>query len=286
MLMYIALAVAWNVIGGFAGYPSFATAAFFGLGAYVAGVLQLRYGVPMVAAWVAGGVASALFAALLGLAILHLRGHYFAIGSLVVAEVLRETINASTDFTGGGMGLNLPVLKMDVDTQAQLFYAAMLVVAVLALIAAALVDRGRLGFGLRCIQQNEDAAIILGVNTRGYKTAAFALSALFPGLAGAIYASWVNYIDPIDAFDILLTIKPIIMALIGGAGTVFGPAFGAVVFLLLEELVWRNLLEFHAGMLGILVVLLILFLPDGLLDPRIGAWRRALLGRIGLGGAR
>src|SRR5690606_31084859 len=145
MLMYSALAVAWNVIGGFAGYPSFATAAFFGLGAYAAGVLQLHYALPMVAAWVAGGLVSCLFAALLGLAILHLRGHYFAIGSLVVAEVLREIINASTEVTGGGMGLNLPVLKMDVDSQAQLFYYAMLAVAALALLAALLVSRGRLG---------------------------------------------------------------------------------------------------------------------------------------------
>jgi branched-chain amino acid transport system permease protein len=266
-LMYSALALGWNFIGGFAGYPSFATAAFFGLGAYAGGVLQAR-GVPMVAAWLAAGAIVALFAGLLGRAILHLRGHYFAIASLVVAEVLREITNSATNLTGGGMGLNLPVLAMDVTNQTRLFYYAMFVVAGAALATAAIVDRNRLGFGLRCIQQNEDAAIMLGVNALRYKIIAFMLSAVFPGLCGGIYASWVNYIDPIDAYDVLLSVKPIVMVLLGGVGTVMGAVYGAFLFLLLEELVWRNLLEFHAGLLGIIVVALVLFLPTGIRGAR------------------
>jgi branched-chain amino acid transport system permease protein len=263
MLMYSAMALGWNFIGGFAGYPSFATAAFFGLGAYAGGVLQSK-GVPMLTAWILAGAIVAFFAAALGRAILHLRGHYFAIASLVVAEVLREITNSATDLTGGGMGLNLPVLSMDVTSQTRLFYYAMFVVAAAALAATAFVDRNRLGFGLRCIQQNEDAAIVLGINVRRYKVRAFVLSAVFPGLCGGIYASWVNYIDPIDVYDVLLSVKPIVMVLIGGAGTVLGAIYGAFLFLLLEELVWRNLLQFHAGLLGIIVVVLVLFLPTGL----------------------
>ena len=125
MLMYSTLALSWNFIGGFAGYPSFATAAFFGLGAYASGVLQTK-GVPMVAAWGVAGMIVIVFAAAVGRAILHLRGHYFAIATLVIADVLREVINGMTNLTGGGMGLNLPVLKIDVTAQAQLFYFAML----------------------------------------------------------------------------------------------------------------------------------------------------------------
>jgi branched-chain amino acid transport system permease protein len=219
----------------------------------------------MIPAWMMAGVAAALFAAVLGGAILHLRGHYFAIASLVVAEVLREITNSATNLTGGGMGLNLPVLASDVTSQSRLFYYAMLLVAAATLVATIIVDRNRLGFGLRCIAQNEDAAIVLGINTRRYKIMAFALSALFPGLCGGIYASWVNYIDPTDVYDVLLSVKPIIMALLGGAGTVLGPVYGACLFLAVEELVWRNLLEFHAGLLGIIVVCLVLFLPMGLL---------------------
>ena len=125
---------------------------------------------------------------------------------------------------------------------------------------------GRLGFGLRCIQQNEDAANILGVNTYGYKTAAFALSAVYSGMAGAIYASWVNYIEPPDVFDILLAVKPLVMVLLGGLGTIFGPAIGAIVLLTFEEVVWRNFLTIHAAALGVIIILLILFLPNGLLS--------------------
>ena len=264
MLMYSTLALSWNFIGGFAGYPSFATAAFFGLGAYAGGVLQAK-GVPMVVAWLAAGLIAMAFAAAVGRAILHLRGHYFAIGSLVIADVLRELINGATDLTGGGMGLNLPVLKLDVTTQAQLFYAAMLAIAAVALATTWLVSRSRLGFGLRCIQQNEDAAIRLGLNTARYKTAAFALSSVYVGCAGAVYASWVSYIDPAEAFDVLISVKPIIMVLLGGAGTVLGPVYGAFVFLVFEELVWRNFLKIHLGVMGLIVVLLILFLPKGLL---------------------
>jgi branched-chain amino acid transport system permease protein len=281
MLMYSALALGWNFIGGFAGYPSFATAAFFGLGAYAGGVLQTR-GVPMPAAWLLAGAVVALFAAALGRAILHLRGHYFAIASLVVAEVLREITNSATDLTGGGMGLNLPVLAMGVTAQTRLFYYAMFVVAAAALATTALVDRSRLGFGLRCIQQNEDAAIVLGVNARRYKVVAFVLSALFPGLCGSIYASWVNYIDPIDVYDVLLSVKPIVMVLLGGVGTVLGAVYGAFLFLLLEELVWRNLLQFHAGLLGLIVVALVLFLPMGIRGVNwpalIGGWRKRVGG--------
>jgi branched-chain amino acid transport system permease protein len=277
MLMYSALALGWNFIGGFAGYPSFATAAFFGLGAYAGGVLQTR-GVPMVLAWILAGAVAALFAAALGRAILHLRGHYFAIASLVVAEVLREITNSATDLTGGGMGLNLPVLAMDVTNQTRLFYYAMFCVAAAALATTALIDRNRVGFALRCIQQNEDAAISLGVDAPRYKVAALVLSAVFPGMCGGIYAAWVNYIDPIDVYDVLLSVKPIVMVLLGGVGTVLGPVYGAFLFLLMEELVWRNLLEFHAGLLGIIVVALVLFLPMGIrgIDwSRLrGAWRK------------
>ena len=137
----------------------------------------------MPAAWILAGAVVALFAAALGRAILHLRGHYFAIASLVVAEVLREITNSATDLTGGGMGLNLPVLGIDVTSQTRLFYYAMFVVAAAALATTAFVDRNRLGFGLRCIQQNEDAAIVLGINVRRYKVLAFVLSAVFPGCA-------------------------------------------------------------------------------------------------------
>lgn len=271
MMLYCVLALSWNFIGGLTGYPSFATAAFFGLGAYTGAVCQGQ-GVPMYLAWIFGALMAAVFATGLGLAILRLRGHYFAIASLVVADVLREIVNSATKLTGGGMGFNLPILKLGVDAQAKLFFYLMLVLAVLTIVSAAYVNRHRLGFGLRCIKQNEDAANMIGINATIYKTAAFTLSAVFVGWAGAFYASWVNYIEPGDVFDILFSVKPIVMVLLGKTGTVSGPIIGAIVFLFLEELVWRNFLTFHAGVLGLIVVALIFYLPNGLLAVDFRRW--------------
>jgi branched-chain amino acid transport system permease protein len=263
--MYAVMAQSWNFIGGLAGYPSFATAAFFGLGAYASAILQ-NHGTPLPLAWGCAGIAALAFAAFLGGAILHLRGHYFAIASLIVAEMLREIVNTLPNFTGGGKGLNLPMLPISVAAQAQFFFYAMLALALLCTASAIVIHRSKLGFGLRCIQQNEDAASMLGVNTYAYKTAAFSLSAVFVGVAGAIYASWVNYIEPPDVFDVLLAIKPMVMVLLGGLGTLFGPALGAVILLAFEELVWRNFLTIHAAALGFIIVVLVLFLPNGILS--------------------
>ena len=266
MLMYGVLAMSWNFIGGMAGYPSFAVAAFFGLGAYSGGVAQ-QAGLPMTLAWAFAGLVALAFAGLLGVALLRLRGHYFAIASLVVAEVLRELVNSATDLTGGGMGLNLPVeAAASIDAQAAFFFYAMLGIAALTFAASLLTANSKLGFGLRCIQQNESAADMLGVNTTAYKVAAFMLSGVFVGMAGAVYASWVHYIEPPDVFDVLYSVKAIVMVLLGGAGSLFGPLLGALVFLSLEELVWRKFLDVHTGVLGLLIVLLVMFLPKGLLS--------------------
>ena len=271
VLMYAILALSWNFIGGMAGYPSFASAAFFGLGAY-AGAVSQKLGVPMALAWSLAGVAALAFAALLGIALLRLRGHYFAIASLVVAEVLRELVNSATGLTGGGMGLNLPVPRTaTVQAQASLFFYAMLIVCAAAFAATLLAKYSKLGFGLRCIRQNEAAADMIGINTTLYKVSAFMLSAGFVGVAGAIYASWVHYIEPPDVFDVLYSIKPVVMVLLGGAGSVFGPLVGAALFLSLEELVWRRFLEVHTGVLGLLIVLLVLFLPRGFMSLRLKA---------------
>jgi branched-chain amino acid transport system permease protein len=279
--MYVALASSWNIIGGFTGYPSFASAAFFGIGAYASGILRASGAAPLPLAWLSGAAAATLFSLMVGPAILRLRGHYFAVASLVLAAVLREITNAATGLTGGGMGLNLPTAgSVNVDAQTRLYYASMLVAALLTIGLATFIWRSRWGWAMRCVEQNEDAALVLGVNTLATKILAFAASASTAGLVGAIYATWIGYIDPTDAFDDLLSIKPIVMAFIGGVGTIFGPVAGAVVFLVLEEFVWRNVLNFHAGILGIIIVALLIFMPGGLrgLGRQIEKFR--LSGRI------
>jgi branched-chain amino acid transport system permease protein len=274
--MYAILALSWNVVGGFAGYPSFATAAFFGFGAYATGVL-LGKGLPLPLSLLMTLVASFVLAALLGVVLLRLRGHYFAIASLSLVEVLRELVNDATDLTGGGMGLNIPLVSgAGILADATFFFYAMwglLLATALMLIA---VSRSKLGFGLVCIRQNETAANMIGLNATLYKSTAFGLSACFVGAAGGLYAAWVHYIDPSDVFDILYSVKPIVMTLMGGLGSPLGAVCGALLYLGLEEVVWRNWIQFHSGVLGVLIVALLLFLPHGLVSLRIGGlWRSA-----------
>ncbi len=265
--MFSALALSWNFIGGFTGYPSFSTAAFFGLGCYI-GALSQRAGMPAELAWIIATVGVAGFAAALGAIILRLKGHYFAIGSIAIVEVTRLIISSWGSVTGGGDGLNVPLMTGTPDVVAARILYIMLAVMGMAFVATVIVDRSRLGFGLRCIHQNEDAADMVGVDTTRFKIAAFVLSALFCGLVGAVYASWVGYIDPTDSFSILLTVKVPVMALLGGAGTLAGPIVGAGVFVLLEEFFWANFLQWNRAILGIIIVFLIFFLPGGLLKIR------------------
>jgi branched-chain amino acid transport system permease protein len=273
--MYGILALSWNVVGGLAGYPSFATAAFFGFGAYTAGVL-LGKNVPLVVSVAAAGVLSFVLACLLGAALLRLRGHYFAIASLSLIEVFRELVNNATDLTGGGMGLNIPLTSTaGVMADATFFFFVMWGLLLGTALMVVAVAGSKLGFGLACIRQNETAANMIGLNTTLYKSVAFGLSACFVGAAGGVYAAWVHYIDPSDVFDILYSVKPIVMALIGGLGSPLGVLIGAFVYLGLEEVVWRNYIQIHSGVLGVLIVVLLLFLPHGLMSlrSRLLAWR-------------
>lgn len=272
--MFTVLAQSWNFIGGFAGYPSFSTAAFFGLGAY-AGAITQNMGLPMVLAWMFATVLVAAVAGLLGLVILRLRGHYFAIGSIAIVEVARLVIASATDFTGGGNGLNVRFLEGDPTFVAMLFLYVYVGLMVIVLVVTVWVDDSRLGFGLKCIRQNESAADMVGVNTTLYKVIAYILSAMFCGTVGAVYASWIGYIDPTDSFEILLTLKIPVMAMLGAAGTVLGPVVGAASFMLLEEFFWANFLEYNRAILGLVVVVLIFFLPGGLLRlDYASVWRR------------
>lgn len=279
--MYSALAISWNFIGGFTGYPSFATAAFIGLGSYSGAILQ-NSGINLLISWALASLITIVFASFLGLAILRVKGHYFAVGSIAVVEVLRLITSSWSSFTGGGDGLNVKIMEGGPDFAGRVFLYSMLVVMLLAFITSFWVDRSKFGFGLKAIKQNEDAADMVGINVTVYKIAAFSLSAVFCGTVGAIYASWIGYIAPVDAFSILTTLKVPVMVLLGGEGTVFGPVLGALVFVILEESVWTHFLEANQAILGLIIVFLIFFLPGGLLKIDY----RKLIGKIrGVNGA-
>lgn len=271
IFMMATLALGWNFIGGIAGYPSFATAGFFGLGAYAVAALMLE-GLPFVAALLCAAALAGAGAALLGLGVLRLKGHYFAIATFGVAEALRELVS-NVEALGAGTGLNLPVFHGGQRAFAVYFYVAMLAVLSIAVAATAALLRSRAGYGLRAIRDNEDAADVDGVNTRVLKSLAFALSAVFAALPGGVYAYRSAYIEPSDVFDVLFSVKPIIVTVVGGAGTLAGPLLGATVFEGFRDAVWGRFLEFHNVFLGLLVVLVVVFAPQGLVDVA-RQWKR------------
>jgi branched-chain amino acid transport system permease protein len=266
LFMFMVLAQAWNLIGGLAGYPSFGNVAFFGIGAYATGTLMVRAGLPLAPSLALAALAGALFAVGLGLPVLRLRGHYFAVATFAAAEAMREIVNNLTDLTGGGMGLNFPLLRGGARAIGLYFYGLMLGLYLAALAVDALVRRSRLGYGLLAIREDEEAAMVAGVDATRYKIVAFALSAVLTALAGGIYGYWITFIDPSNVFDVLISVTMLVMVLLGGGGTLWGPPIGAATLMILTELVWSRFLQLHAAILGAAIILVVIFLPEGLLE--------------------
>jgi branched-chain amino acid transport system permease protein len=260
LFMLAVLAESWNIIGGFTGYASFGNVAFFGIGAYTTGVLLTRVGAPFALALPAGGLLAMLFAALVGLPILRLRGHYFAIATLGVAETMREVIY-NIEVTGAGTGLVMPILRSPLP----FFYLMLAILAAVTLLNWWL-SESRFGYGLIAIREDEDAAAVMGINTPVYKTIAFALSGVFAGLAGGVYAYWITFIDPDAVFKVIITVQMIIMAVFGGAGTVLGPLLGALVMASVSEWLSTHLVTLAELFNGLIVILVVIFMPKGLSD--------------------
>lgn len=266
VFMFATLALAWNIIGGFAGYASFGNVVFFGLGGYAVAVLMAKAGWSFWAAFPIAGLIGAGFALLLGLPILRLRGHYFAIATLGVAEGTREIIINTSSVTGGGAGITIPAVGAEATTTYpgnSGFYYYFLILLLFAIGVTWRVSRSRFGYSLRAIHQDEDAAAAAGINTTRAKTAAFAISGTLTALAGAIYAFQQVTIYPARLFSVEITVLMVVMAVIGGAGTILGPVFGAVVLQFLSEYLRTNYLELHTFIFGAIIVVAVVFLPQG-----------------------
>jgi len=279
LAMSAVLCLAWNVIGGFMGYPSFATAAFFGLGAYIGGIGQ-NEGVPLGLAWAAAATGGAVFAALLGSVLLGLRGHYFAIGTIAVVEVMREVANNWEALTGGTNGLNIPILPGTPRDVGIFFYLVMWALVAMSFVLTGLIAKSKFGFGLNCIRQNESAASMVGINVFRTKCAAFIVSGFIVATGGAVYASMVAFIEPKDVFNVLLSIEVPVMVMLGGAGTIIGPIAGAALYVLLKELVWVNFINFHSAILGIIIIAVIYVIPGGILRQFHAKTRSKLSARL------
>lgn len=266
VLLYVALAQAWNILGGYTGYLFLGTSGWVGLSAYATGLFMVNGGYSFwvavfFASLVAGGIGL-----LVGLILLRLRTGYFAIATYGVAYILRELANNLTGLTGGGMGLLLPLVPGGPDVRNTFFYLTMLALVGLFAVITSIVHRSRLGYALRAIREDEDAAPALGINTSMYKMIAFTICAWMMGLAGGVYGFWLGFLEPDSAFDPLMPVMVIAMAMLGGPGTVWGPVVGGIFITGLSEIVWGRFLEIHLGLLGLLLMLIVIFTPRGFME--------------------
>lgn len=264
-LLLAVLAQGWNIIGGYTGYPSFGNSVFYGLGAYGVAIAMAQWHLPFAVGLAFGVLLAVVFALLLGVPVLRLRGHYFAIATLALAGVMAAIVS-NVPLAGQNIGLVLPPLNDD-----RLFYGLSLGLLVLSTGAVWWLTRSRFGFGLIAIRENEDSAAVMGVNTTLYKVLAFTLSGALSALAGGIHAYWITFLDPESAFDISLNVKMIIMAVFGGAGTVFGPILGALSLSAVSELLSSEVTSLASLFFGLVIVAAVVLMPRGLTDLALRA---------------
>lgn len=273
ILMWMGLASAWNIIGGYTGYVSFGHVAFFGYGMFTTGILSVEFGIGQnvatigqlggfLAVLLTGGLVAAVIAAIISYPVLRLRGHYFAIAMLGIAEA-SHAIFLNTPQLQGARGWQINILEPFL-LEGSFMYYVMFLVAVLTVVLSYLVKQSKIGYGLIAIREGEEAAKMLGVPVTRYKIYGFILSAFPAGVIGSIYAYHIFLVNAKEAFIVTKTIDMIVVTLIGGLGTVTGPIIGSIVFVGLQEIVLSDLLSWHLFVTGALIVVVVLVAPKGL----------------------
>ncbi len=268
LLMFAGLASSLNLLLGYAGYVSFGQIVFFGLGGYAGFYFVSKQGWPLYPALLVGGVVAAILALLIGLPILRLRGAYFGLATIGINEAARAFVANFEPFGGStGMSINFAVYRQyggpaqALWTSFYLMWALVLIIVIVSFY----VKSSRFGLGLLSIREDEDAALVMGVNTTRWKTLAFILSAFFPGVIGTLFFFKNGNVEPADAFRLQMSIEIIVMVMLGGQGTVLGPLLGAAVYdrlrgYLLTSDLFKNL---HLAIAGLALLLIVLFVPAG-----------------------
>jgi branched-chain amino acid transport system permease protein len=255
--MYVVLTVSWTFFSGPTGYISLATAAFFGIGIYTTAIIGKA--LPLLAVIAASGLVCFVVALVVGAITLRLKGIYFAIFTFGLVELLKHFLLFWEITVTGTRGRF--VVLVDNTT----IYYVIFGIFVLLLITAYLIRRSKFGLAMQSIGDNEEAAAHAGVNVTLVKIITFAISAIFMGAAGAIMATRWTYVDPYVAFNPLFSFLPVLMAIFGGIGQFYGPILGAAIFAYLEELLLTKFPYYYMLIFGIILVVVILYLPDGLI---------------------
>jgi len=279
VVMWSVIGMAWNLLGGYCGQVSFGHAAFFGVGAYTAGILYNKaglsgwWGLPLSIVFV---TVSAL---VIGFICLRLRGPFFALGTLAMGVILRVTTENLRSFTEGDLGI---MIRERTWTEKTWYFYIILGLAALTYFVVRKVIESKLGYYFVAIREDQDAAESLGINTTFYKNIALCLSAAITGVAGAFYTNYMGYIDPKVVFALHdISIVTIMVVMVGGVATFWGPAVGAVIMVLLAELI-RSIPKLgaaHHTLFGILLIVIIIFLPNGIVGDLPKLRRILRLGR-------
>jgi branched-chain amino acid transport system permease protein len=259
--IFIIASVAWNILGGFAGQVSFGFAVFYGIGAYTAAMLIDGAHLHPYLAFLAAGIAAAIASVLIGIPTFRLRGPYFAIATIGVSETVR-VVATNLDFTGGAGGYRIAEAR--VFSQTEHYYTA-LVVAALAVAISILLAHHKFGLGLVAIKEDEEAAADAGINPFSYKLLAHALAAALTGIAGGLFARYAAYIHPNGVFAFQTSVQILLMPVIGGLGTVWGPVIGGVVVGIIEEEIVAYFPQIHLLIYGVLLIIIVLVEPGGIL---------------------
>ena len=270
ILMYVIITVSWVTFSGPTGYMSLATAAFFGVGIYTSAILLPNTGeiLPLPLVIIIAGLASFILALLVGAITLRLRGIYFAIFTFGLVELIKQLLlywEFNVTHTRGRF-----IVLVDNDT---VFYM-MLGIFVVLMLTAYFIRRSKFGLALQSIGENEEAAAHSGVNVTMVKVITFGISAFFMGAAGAIIATRWTYVDPYIAFNPLFSFMPILMAIFGGTGQLYGPVIGAVIFAYLQETLQTTFPYYYMLIFGIVLVVVISYLPNGLVGLVQKLWKR------------
>jgi len=262
VMMWAALGTSWNLLGGYTGQVSFGHAAFFGVGAYTACLLHTKLGVSLWAGFLFAGVAGALISIPIGAICLRLRGPYFALSVLALAEILRLITLHWKSFTEGAVGILLIIPVMGTKIE---YYYLILGLGILIMLTIAYILKRRMGFYFIAIREDEDAAETLGIFTTRYKLFSLIVSAFFTGILGSFFANYTQFIDPYIVFSIgEVSIAMVLVVVLGGIGTFWGPVVGALIVVLLSEGFRSFFAQASILVYGALIMIVILFLPRGI----------------------
>jgi branched-chain amino acid transport system permease protein len=263
--MYIAMTSAWNIVGGYTGYISLGHNVFFGIGGYFSGMILAGAGISTLITAPLAGLVAAAFGVFVGLITLRVRGPSFIISSIALLMIVRILFD-NWDYIGGSNGLSVPVNDLDVRWTKLPYFYAMLVIAILTVTVSYKIKHSKFGLGLRALSQDEVKAESAGIDTFAYKVMAFAISAFFVGMCGAIWGEYLTYIRPNIFLIILVAANMVLMGIIGGKGTVAGPIVGTVLIVAFNEYM---VYQFGASALnilgtGIVMLLTLMFFPLGI----------------------